>query len=399
MGVIDGNPRFSITDIENRGQDVLVCWGDGHESRFQAIWLRHGCQCRACGTYLSAIRPLRLPDIAVDIQVAHATRDGDGRLAVTWTGETDHAGLFDPVWLRERCTSAAERQRRRWTPVLWGKEIEGRVPEADFAACKADDGERLRMLETVRDHGFCLVRGVPADPDATEAIAGLAGPLRVTNYGSIYDFTYKPDALVYGDLNVALDPHTDEPYRQAPPSITCFHFVRAAASGGESTMTDSFRIAEQLRDDDPEGFELLCRHPLTFYRRLEKQDRDFRMRAPVFSLDETGMVVGVRHLDRAIGPLDLPDDVIGPVYRALSRLQAMFFDPNNQVQVPVGSGEALFFNNQRVLHGRRAFSPDGDRYMRTCHVELDEFNSTLRTLARSQGSEAANLNLPHGALV
>ena len=84
--------------------------------------------------------------------------------------------------------------------------------------------------------------------------------------------------------------------------------------------------------------------------------------------------------------------------RALRKLEAMLFDEANQVVVPVGSGEALFFNNQRVLHGRTEFAPDGERYMRTCNVELDEFYSTLRMLAQQQGREGAFMNLPHGAL-
>ena len=292
MGFVDSNPRLAVTTLESDRHRLIVHWGDGHTSSFQTIWLRHACQCEACGTYISAIRSLRLPDIPDDIAIATADRDDEGRIQVTFSGD-GHSSLFDPAWLRGRCNSTTERTRRRWTPILWGKEIEGRMPEADYATCRGDPAARLAMLETLRDYGFVLVRGVPADPEETEAVAGLAGPLRVTNYGSVYDFTYNPDALVYGDLNVKLDPHTDEPYRQAPPSLTCFHFIRAATSGGENTMTDSFRIGAELRDADPEGFRLLSTLPLTFYRRLEKQDRDFRMRAPVFSLDEDGEIAGV----------------------------------------------------------------------------------------------------------
>ncbi|MBC6439177.1 MAG: TauD/TfdA family dioxygenase [Rhodospirillales bacterium] len=397
MGVVDSDPRFQVSFMDNHGAQLDITWADGHRSTFHAVWLRHACQCEDCGTYLSAIRSLRLTEIPDDIELAKV-EEHHGEVRIVWCGDS-HKSRFPARWLRERCNSESERTRRRWRPVLWSKEIEARVPEADYDACKADDGARLVMLEKLRDHGFVLVRNVPDDPSATEDIAGLAGPLRITNYGSIYDFTYKPDALVYGDLNVALDPHTDEPYRQAPPSVTCFHFIRAAAKGGENTMTDGFRIGAILRDEDPVAFRLLATLPLTFYRRLEGQNRDFRMRAPVFSLDEDGEIAGIRHMDRSIGPADMADDMIRPFYRALRRLQSLLFNPAHQVRVPVGSGEALFFNNQRVLHGRAAFAADGDRYMRTCHVELDEFNSTLRTLAAHQDSESANLNLPHGALV
>ncbi len=397
MGVVEGNPRFSIKSIDNQGDRLVIAWADGHASTFHAIWLRHTCRCKICGTYESGIRALRLTEIPDDITIANATADEQGTVAVTWSND-GHAGRFEAAWLRTNCNSPEERRRRRWKPVLWGKELEGQVPEADYKACKTGGTARLAMLEHLRDYGFVLVRNAPREAEATPDIAALAGPLRVTNYGSVYDFTYKPDALVYGDLDVKLDPHCDEPYRQAPPSITCFHFVRAASSGGASTMTDGFRLGAVLRQEDPEAFELLSSVPLTHYRRLWKQGRDFRMRAPVFSLDDEGEIAGIRINDRGAGPLDMADDLVRPMLRALRKLEAMFFDEANQVMVPVGTGEALFFNNQRVLHGRTAFAPDGKRFMRTCHVELDEFHSTLRMLSREMGHEDANMIFAHGSL-
>ena len=385
--------RFAVAALDNRGDRVTVRWGDGHLSRYHAIWLRHACQCAACGSYVSAIRSLRLTEIPEDIAAREARLDDDGSVAIAWEND-GHISRFDPAWLRHHCNGEGERARRRRRPLLWGREIEGRVPEADFAACRTDDAARLAMLEALRDRGFVLLRGVPADPACTEAVAALAGPLRVTNYGSIYDFTYKPDALVYGDLNVALAPHTDEAYRHTPPAITCFHVIRSAASGGESTVTDGFRIGAVLRDGDPEAFHLLATWPLTFHRQLE--GLDFRVRAPVFSLDEEGGIDTVRHLDRAIGPADVPDHIVRPLYRALRKLQTLLFDPNNRVTIPVASGEALFFDNRRVLHGRTGFAAGGDRYMRSCHVEADEFHSRLRTLAAALGREGADPKLPHG---
>lgn len=397
MGVVAGNPRNTLTGVENAGDHITVHWGDGHASRYHAVWLRHTCRCEICGTFESGIRALRLTEIPDDIAITSTSLDTDGALNVVWSDD-GHTGRFDPVWLRATCNSSEERARRKWRPTLWRKELEGQVPQADYEACKRDDAARLAMLEQLRDYGFVLMRNAPRQSEATADVVTLTGPLRITNYGSLYDFTYKPDALVYGDLNVKLDPHCDEPYRQAPPSITCFHFVRAAASGGASLMVDGFRVGSMLREEDSEAFHLLSTVPITHYRRLLKQGRDFRMRAPVFSLDDDGEIAGIRINDRGAGPLDMADDLIRPMLRALRKFEAMLFDVANQVEVSVGTGEALFFNNQRVLHGRTAFAPEGDRFMRTGNVELDEFYSTLRMLAREQGSEAADMHLPHGAL-
>ncbi len=310
-----------------------------------------------------------------------------------------HRSHYDADWLRAHCYSDAERARRRWRPTLWGPEIGTGLPQADYGEAKENENARLDLLEKLRDYGFVLVRNAPDDAEQTAEIATLAGPLRVTNYGSIYDFRYTPEPLVYGDSEVGLNPHTDEPYRQAPPSVTMFHFVRAADRGGESILVDAFRIGAMLRDSDPDAFGVLAHQRATFHRRLQKQKRDFQMRAPVFSLDEDGDIAGFRLLDRGVGPLDLPEDKVEPYFAALRKLLTLLYDETNHLKVPVGTAEALFFNNQRVLHGRTAFDVGSPRFMRTCHVELDEFYSSLRILAARLDRDGADMTLPAGALV
>ncbi len=222
MAGVASTPRDRIAHIDNARDHLVIHWQDRHRSRFDALWLSYACECVSCGTYHSAIRSLRLVDIPEDIRIA-STRVGDhGTLEVVWSGDS-HASSFAGEWLRNRCNSAAERDRRRFRPILWDNGLEDH-PEADYAACMEDGAAHLAMLEALRDYGFVLVRGAPRDPNHTEAIASLAGPLRTTNYGRIYEFTYKRDALVLGDLNVRLDPHTDEPYRQKSTIRDLFSF-------------------------------------------------------------------------------------------------------------------------------------------------------------------------------
>ena len=301
MGIVSTDPRTTIADVGSQGGRVVVHWGDGHTSRFHAIWLRHNCHCTACGTSETAIRALKLTDIPGDIAADRVTFSDDGTVDVVWSAG-GHESRYAADWLRAHCYSDAERARRRWRPTLWGPEIGTNLPEADYADAKADENTRLNLLEKLRDYGFVLVRNAPEDAEQTADIATLAGPLRVTNYGSIYDFRYTPEPLVYGDSEVGLNPHTDEPYRQAPPSVTLFHFVRAAERGGESILVDAFRIGAVLRNIEPEAFNLLAHQRATFHRRLYEQERDFQMRAPVFSLDESGDIAGFRLLDRGVGP-------------------------------------------------------------------------------------------------
>ena len=65
--------RHSITDVKILPEPGLeVSWGDGHVSRFPAIWLRMACSCRECGSTESAVRNILLTDIPDNPAIAAA---------------------------------------------------------------------------------------------------------------------------------------------------------------------------------------------------------------------------------------------------------------------------------------------------------------------------------------
>tara|TARA_B100000029_G_scaffold114519_1_gene106982 strand:+ start:27 stop:1223 length:1197 start_codon:yes stop_codon:yes gene_type:complete len=388
--------RYEIQSVDARGDSLCIGWSDGHESHYPALALRANCTCEQCGSYETALRELRLTDIPVDVEIAEAACHG-GHLKVVWTPD-QHESLFSMRWLRTICNSQAERERRRWRPKFWGKEIEAAPPSMDYQDCVDNELARLELLELIRDFGFAVLRNAPTDPDTTEDIAALVGPLRSSPHGTVHDVRYDPDPEFYANTCSEILPHSDQAYRHLPPSITCFHFIDAAASGGESTLTDAFRAGADIRQENPAAYELLGTTPVTFHRRFFRRDKDYRIRAPIMSLDDMGEIAGVRLLDRAIGPLDAPEDIVLPYYAALRLLLEKLYEPDNQALVPIATGEVLFFNNHRVLHGRRAFDPRSGRHMRSCNIELDEFNSSLRFLAGKHGHEGGDMVLPHGAL-
>ncbi|XP_016334478.1 gamma-butyrobetaine dioxygenase-like [Sinocyclocheilus anshuiensis] len=60
-------------------------------------------------------------------------------------------------------------------------------------------------------------------------------------------------AYTSGELSL----HTDYPALHHPPGVQFLHCVRQAAQGGESEVVDGFHMAEQLRREDPEAFNIL----------------------------------------------------------------------------------------------------------------------------------------------
>jgi gamma-butyrobetaine dioxygenase len=391
---VAGHGRLSLASAQVKKGGVTVIFADGHESRFPAIWLRHNCECKECGSTRSARRELRLTDIPADIEARRAGVAPDGALEVIWEAD-GHRSLYAAAWLRGHCLSAAERDRRRARPRLWNPRTPDLIRYESFPAL-SDPQRRLAYLERLRDFGFVILKDIPEGPESTEAVAATVGLLRITNYG-VYELISRPTPQLVGDSSVALAPHTDEPYRHHPPGITFFHVVAQSEHGGESTLVDGFHVAEVLKQQDPEAFRLLSTVPVDFHREL-KEGRIFHASAPIIRVDRQGQLEGLRLLDRGTAPFDLEEDQVAGFYAAYRKWLTFLYDAGNQLIVKIRAGEVLVFNNHRLLHGRTAFDASKSyRHVRSANVDFDEFYSSLRVLYRDLGREELYMRLPQGS--
>ena len=107
---------------------------------------------------------------------------------------------------------------------------------------------------------------------------------------------------------------------------------------------------------------------------------------PAIELNNHGEIEAVHINERTMAPLDTNEDLIEAVYRALQEMLALVYDPEACVTYRLESGQAAVMDNHRVLHARNAFN--GNRHIRQCHVDRDEFFSRLRVLRRHQDPEA-----------
>jgi gamma-butyrobetaine dioxygenase len=389
-----GHERQSLAAAQVKQGGVAVSFADGHESRFPAIWLRHNCECKDCGSTRSARRELRLTDIPANVEARGAAVAPDGALEVSWEPD-GHRSLYAAAWLRGHCLSVAERDRRRARPQLWNPRSADLIRYESFPAL-IDPHRRLAYLERLRDFGFVILTDIPEGPESTEAVAATVGLLRITNYG-VYELISRPTPQLVGDTSVALAPHTDEPYRHHPPGITFFHVVEQSEHGGESTLVDGFQVAETLKQQDPEAFRLLSTTPVDFHRELT-EGRIFHASAPIIRVDRYGHLEGLRLLDRGTAPFDLAEEEVAAYYAAYRKWLSFLYDAGNHLIVKIRAGEVLVFNNHRLLHGRTAFDASKSfRHVRSANVDLDEFYSALRVLYRDLGREELYMRLPQGS--
>jgi gamma-butyrobetaine dioxygenase len=254
-------PRTQIRSVRVSDPTLVVAWGDGHESRFHFIWLRHNCRCEKCYAPGTASNLVFVPDIAETLWPLTAEVDAAGNLAIVWNQEK-HTSSYAADWLRDHCYSAAERKRRRHVPTTWGCEKSADLPIHPYAEFFEDAG-KLRALGSLRDLGFALLRGGPTVPDQVDKVAPEIGPLRETSFGRILEVKANPTLKLLAYAPEALVLHMDDVYRWCILNINVFHCIQAdATGGGVSVLVDGFKVAEVLRRENPDAFDILARTPI-----------------------------------------------------------------------------------------------------------------------------------------
>ena len=412
--------RNVITQVECNEHRLNIMWADGHQSRFHHLWLRDNCFCSECGDTWTGRRFVMLTDFDPDISPESADIDDEGNLCVTWSGDS-HRSHYDAAWLRSHCYSPQERDRRRCRPLLWDRSLIEKLPATNYDKVSTNDDSLLHLYELLRDYGIALVHGVPTGIDGSRALAKLIGVLDDSGYGEFTNLATNVNHVggEVGDINdetgtyevtlptaSPVPPHNDEPFHYAHPGIKFLHCVEPnLEGGGHSIMVDGFKVAEDMRQSDPKSFELLSRIPQTYNRIIDENDAatagygravEFCGGGRAICLDVDGEVVGFRYHSRGTAPLDLPEDLIQPMYRANYALVSRLNDPSFHLRFRLEAGDAVVFDNHRVLHAREGFS--GRRHLRLFHVRREEFHNRLRLLSRKLGRDSADLRLSGGAL-
>ena len=126
--------------------------------------------------------------------------------------------------------------------------------------------------------------------------------------------------------------------------------------GGTSLFVDAFAAAESLRVSHPPDFTRLATTPVPF--QYLDDSRHLHYARPIITLDPAGgniepRVTAVSYSPpfQAPFPLNIPHDF----YDALARFAALVEAPAAVYSHQLEEGEAVVFDNRRVLHGRTAF--------------------------------------------
>ncbi|KAE8350783.1 hypothetical protein BDV28DRAFT_138459 [Aspergillus coremiiformis] len=351
--------------------------------------LRDGCKCQQCVDRYSKQRKFRQSDIPQDIKPRSADWDGQ-TLKVKWENDVPgfddtHTSVYTYKDLKHPCvnypnSSTGRRRRRRY----WGgKFTHYWIPYEDYML---DDNAFVRAMRHLAGTGLLFIKDAPELRDIAELIATRMGPLRNTFYGPTWDVRseHRAKNVAYTDQDLGF--HMDLMYMNEPPGYQILHCLKNSCEGGESLFADTFAVAEQLRKEDPRAFETLC--DLRIPYEYNHADHIYSNTWPVIQTYEDEDTNEIRLVRTNYSPpfqapvygQHRPFDQTLAQFAALDKFAKMLESKKFVCELKLNPGEAVIFENRRVVHARRQFNTEaGERWLAGAYVDEDAVLSKFVT--------------------
>lgn len=382
-----GSPGVRQAQALDQERLLQIDWDDGSCSLYPFTWLRDNCQCPLCTLQSAQARRLLLSDLDV-----HTGMDQvqlmDNKVSITWPDQ--HSSEFDPDWLKKRCFSPEARQALQEELFLnereyWDSGLQ--IPRADFEEVLHDDKAALAWLEALRRVGIVYLRGAPSEQGQVARLSQRIGYLRLTFYGHTWQVQDKPMANNVAYTSGELSLHTDYPALHHPPGVQFLHCIRQAEQGGESEVVDGFHMAEQLRREDPEAFNILSSLRVDFTDSgSDYCDFSAQSKNHIIDVDSEGRVVRINYNNATRDSvLDLPLHQVQLFYSSLKAFVELLSRPENVFTYRMKPGDLVTFDNGRLLHGRKSYLSRGhnSRHLEGAYLDWDEVMSRLRVLRKT----------------
>ena len=358
--------------------------------RFHAIWLRDNAQDDETRDQINGQRLIALKEIPSDTWVSDARVEADS-LVITFRPE-NKVIRYDFDWLMENNYDEIKNLKRGWISQdheTWDSDL-AFVPSCDFDKLIKRNILTFNWLADVRKYGFGKITNGPITEGALFKVIELFGYVRETNYGKHFEVRTEVNPSNLAFTGLALQAHTDNPYRDPVPTLQLLYCLESSAAGGENMLVDGFKAITRLREENKEYFDLLSNYSARFEYKNNK-DVHLKSRRPIIELSSDGELLAIRFNNRSMSAVnDVPFDKMEKWYSAYRRLGEIIDDPNLEITFRLNPGEAFIVDNTRVLHARKGYSGTGKRWLQGCYSDKDGLNSAFYSLKKALAKESSH---------
>jgi gamma-butyrobetaine dioxygenase len=343
------------------------------------LWLREKVReasARDPTTWQRLFDPHRLPADLSITSVAVAERHATVRFSDGFEGAFDAAHLEALTAPNDDLPPA-----RQWTAA------DAPSLAFDWTSVAADDDAFHACLHQFLASGFAVLKSTPTERHSVLEVASRFGWVRETNFGRFFEVYSRALSNDLAYRAVPLSPHTDNPYRDPVPGIQLLHCLVNDTSGGLSTLVDGLAVCTRLRMEDPDGFALLTSVQVGFA--FDDESACLRSAHPLVETDANGEPTGIHYSPRLDEtPLLAPGTMLA-FHAARQRLGELLSSPEFEIRFRLDPGEAMMFDNNRVLHGRTGYDPaEGFRHLQGCYIDRDGPGCHYRVLERRRRARA-----------
>lgn len=201
-----------------------------------------------------------------------------------------------------------------------------------------------------------------------------------------------------------LSMHTDHTVYHGTPGF--LQFMHQAEGSVKSKVADGLALAEHVKENHPEAYQLLTTVHITHSSRNVLYTRDGVPRSvydettkpkpfelvhthPVIQLDDNGLVEKVVQSETKRGVCAVPYDVYEPFMKAYALWTQLCEDPRFVKRFDWPEGSMVVANNWRVLHGRATVPPEMPRTLAIGYIDKAKVENRYRLLRQTQ-AELAN---------
>ena len=378
----------------------------------EKLFLRDACSCPRCVDSSTSQKLFETADIPLSIELESHRYLPDGSIEIQWkddvSGYYPHMSIFPPDFFAK---IHSDHTRGLVPQILarripWNKDLiimkNRTFPYREYLESIVTLHEALNHLHR---YGILFLNSVPSETSAIERIATRIGPLRNTFYGATWDVRSVPSAknVAYTSQNLGF--HMDLLYMANPPGLQILHTMTASTQGGESLFSDGLKACYRISKEAPENLASLYNFQVTYRYKNDghwyQQDRttlENPIEFDVFGSEIPNLTDPEQEInwsppfqgpfERDIGIKDtLVNDgtYSGPsglrVYLKAAKTFKAFLEAEDAVlETKMEEGTCVIFDNRRILHARKAFNSDGERWLRGAYVDKDPFKSRLRVM-------------------
>ncbi len=359
-----------IKKIKILSDDLHVYFNESDEI-FSNIWLRDHARDEENWDNRSSQRKTFTAALDFKLKIKSAEIFNDGKsIKILWPD------LQKPVTYSYEFLSSNSLQNKKKkinSLKLW-KDIDLKDQiYIEFETIQSKQGFKV-FLKKLYQYGFAVVTNCKTEIGSVENIANKIGYVRNSIFGGLWSFESDENKADSAYTQEELRPHTDATYSNDAPGLQLLLCCKYLAKGGHSIMVDGFKIAEIIKKENKEIFEILS--TINVKGNYIGDGVFLEAERPIFNLNSNKELfqVSFNNYDRA--PFRFEKELTTKFYEAIRKFDLMANSREFQWRHILKPGELLIFNNWRVLHGRGSF--EGTRKMSGCYINKEDFDSSCR---------------------